>query len=259
MSKEEKAANSRQSVDLKWKERKGLEENVAFDGNKTEVGGDAEIDGALTLNSPSDLKTKDGSKGFMDLNTEQESTAAKTIGGVKIGGRADSSSSAAFGFRGDPAAGTWPLFYRDPTHFLLLSIHGQITMHFNRSGTVGCLADIPSVRHHLVFSADNIYACADLLTTPDHAAALTLSTLPALLDAPLTVSGIYYGAQERKVVGIRNESGVLYFMTAYYDGSKVQADEVGTPAITGLTLTDSVDTTQQAKEAPSWQDEEEEE
>lgn len=43
---ETKASDSRQSVDLKWKLRKGLEENVAFEEDGTmEVGKDLEVDG----------------------------------------------------------------------------------------------------------------------------------------------------------------------------------------------------------------------
>lgn len=43
---ETKASDSRQSVDLKWKLRKGLEENVAFkEGGTMEVGKNLEVDG----------------------------------------------------------------------------------------------------------------------------------------------------------------------------------------------------------------------
>ena len=45
---ETKASDSRQSVDLKWKLRKGLEENVAFEEDGTmEVGKDLEVDGNI--------------------------------------------------------------------------------------------------------------------------------------------------------------------------------------------------------------------
>lgn len=46
---ETKASDSRQSVDLKWKLRKGLEENVAFKEDGTmEVGHGIESDGNIT-------------------------------------------------------------------------------------------------------------------------------------------------------------------------------------------------------------------
>ena len=42
------ASDSRQSVGLKWKTRKGLENLIDFEGNKTKVGGDLEADGSVT-------------------------------------------------------------------------------------------------------------------------------------------------------------------------------------------------------------------
>lgn len=41
------ASDSRQSVGLKWKTRKGLEKLIGFEGTKTEVGGDLEVDGNI--------------------------------------------------------------------------------------------------------------------------------------------------------------------------------------------------------------------
>lgn len=86
---EEKAPdNSRQSVDLKWKSRKGIEENLAFEGSKTEVGGDLEVDGKIVLNSTSDLKTKDGGEGFVDLTSDQTIFGEKNFGKyLKVGGK----------------------------------------------------------------------------------------------------------------------------------------------------------------------------
>lgn len=42
------ASDSRQSVGLKWKTRKGLEKLIGFEGKKTQVGGDLEVDGSVT-------------------------------------------------------------------------------------------------------------------------------------------------------------------------------------------------------------------
>lgn len=257
MPKEEKAANSRQSVDLKWRERKGLEENVAFDGGKTEVGGDAEVDGSLTLNSPSDLKTKDGSEGFVDLNTEQEISAPKKIGGIWFG---TGLKYPCIGFNKNIlSSGNFVFLGYDDAHWLRLNSHGNSVAEFYGSGMVAYTRQVPSVRHHLVFSSDSIYACADLLTTPDNSAALTMDGLAGILDAPLTVSGLYKdGDAAFPVVSVFNESGVLYFAYLVHDGGKVQNTSVGAPGLSGLTLTDTVDATMQAKEAPSWQDGEEE-
>lgn len=41
------ASDSRQSVGLKWKTRKGLEKLIDFEGKKTKVGGDLEVDGNI--------------------------------------------------------------------------------------------------------------------------------------------------------------------------------------------------------------------
>lgn len=52
--------------------------NTALTGNFS-VAGDSTLSGILTLNSPSSLVTKDGSKGFVDLNTDQEIFGNKTF------------------------------------------------------------------------------------------------------------------------------------------------------------------------------------
>lgn len=62
MAIEEKAANSRQSVDLKWKLRKALEEQVseASDGSGIEFGKDVTVDGKLHVNDFSDIQNAKG-------------------------------------------------------------------------------------------------------------------------------------------------------------------------------------------------------
>lgn len=62
MAIEEKAANSRQSVDLKWKLHKALEEQVseASDGSGIEFGKDVTVDGKLHMNDFSDIQNAKG-------------------------------------------------------------------------------------------------------------------------------------------------------------------------------------------------------
>lgn len=45
------ANDSRQSVGLKWKKRKGLEELINFEETKTQIGGDLEVDGKARVNT----------------------------------------------------------------------------------------------------------------------------------------------------------------------------------------------------------------
>ena len=47
------ASDSRQSVGLKWKTRKGLEKLINFEGNKTQVGGDLKVGGNATFSGKS--------------------------------------------------------------------------------------------------------------------------------------------------------------------------------------------------------------
>lgn len=83
MSKiETKANDSRQSVDLKWKLRKGLEENVAFKEDGTmEVGKGLDVDGPLTLNAPEDLAFKTGSLDFSKLKNQHTVRYYAVLGG----------------------------------------------------------------------------------------------------------------------------------------------------------------------------------
>ena len=76
------ANDSRQSVGLKWKTRKGLEDNVAFKEDGTmEVGKNIEVDGTLTLNAPEDLAFKTGS-----INATPEGYNVDGAGNVTIAG-----------------------------------------------------------------------------------------------------------------------------------------------------------------------------
>lgn len=280
MPNEEKAADSRQSVDLKWKKRKGLEENVAFDGSKTEVGGDAEVDGSLTLNSPSDLKTKDGYEGFVSLTRGDQisysqinkgmkwfagDTKVKTGIGCPTASRPND-GGLAIDFAGNSGVPRFTVNFVNMgdrhSHFVSFISDAQINVNLmlpQTSGTIPLVSDIASVRHHLVFSSDNLYACADFLTTPDNSAALTMDNLASFLEAPLTVSGLYNDGDEAfPVVSVFNESGVLYFTYLTHSSGEVRLATIGVPGLSGLTLTDSVDSAMQAKEAASWQDEEKE-
>lgn len=62
MAIQEKTSNSRQSVDLKWKLRKALEEQVSEkdDGSGIEFGKDVTVDGKFHVNEFSDIIDKDG-------------------------------------------------------------------------------------------------------------------------------------------------------------------------------------------------------
>lgn len=85
---ETKASDSRQSVDLKWKLRKGLEENVAFEEDGTmEVGKNLEVDG-------------NGYFGGKDV----------VIGSLPLNG-----SSIPYGIRKDPYSHYCFVGYADPT------------------------------------------------------------------------------------------------------------------------------------------------
>ena len=76
------ASDSRQSVGLKWKTRKGLEENVAFKEDGTmEVGKNIKVDGTLTLNTPEDLAFKTGT-----ISSEPEGYSVDGSGNVTIAG-----------------------------------------------------------------------------------------------------------------------------------------------------------------------------
>lgn len=76
------ASDSRQSVGLKWKTRKGLEDNVAFKEDGTmEVGKNIEVDGTLTLNAPEDLAFKTGT-----ISSEPEGYSVDGSGNVTIAG-----------------------------------------------------------------------------------------------------------------------------------------------------------------------------
>ena len=88
------ASDSRQSVGLKWKTRKGLENLIDFDGDKTIIGGltidklgnvemgkNAAVDGTLTLNTPQNLIFKTGS-----INPIPEGYAVDDAGNVTIAG-----------------------------------------------------------------------------------------------------------------------------------------------------------------------------
>lgn len=88
------ASDSRQSVGLKWKTRKGLENLIDFDGDKTIIGGltidklgnvemkkNAAVDGTLTLNDPQNLIFKTGS-----INPIPEGYAVDDAGNVTIAG-----------------------------------------------------------------------------------------------------------------------------------------------------------------------------
>lgn len=62
MAIQEKASNCRQSVDLKWKLRKALEEQVSEkdDGSGIEFGKDVTVDGKFHVNEFSDIIDKEG-------------------------------------------------------------------------------------------------------------------------------------------------------------------------------------------------------
>lgn len=76
------ASDSRQSVGLKWKLRKGLDENVAFKEDGTmEVGKNLKVDGTLTLNTPEDLAFKTGA-----ISSEPEGYSVDGEGNVTIAG-----------------------------------------------------------------------------------------------------------------------------------------------------------------------------
>lgn len=64
------ASDSRQSVGLKWKLRKGLEENIGFEGNKTTIGGDLEVDGNILsgLIGKATLPLKEGDETLLTLD-----------------------------------------------------------------------------------------------------------------------------------------------------------------------------------------------
>lgn len=64
------ASDSRQSVGLKWKLRKGIEENIDFEGNKTTIGGDFEVDGNIFsgLIGKSTLPLKEGDETLLTLD-----------------------------------------------------------------------------------------------------------------------------------------------------------------------------------------------
>lgn len=64
------ASDSRQSVGLKWKLRKGLEKNIGFNGTKTEVGGDLEVDGNILsgLIGKATLPLKEGEETLLTLD-----------------------------------------------------------------------------------------------------------------------------------------------------------------------------------------------
>lgn len=75
------ASDSRQSIGLKWKTRKGLEKLIDFDGSKTKVGGDLDVEGTLTLNAPEDLAFKTGT-----ISSEPEGYSVDGSGNVTIAG-----------------------------------------------------------------------------------------------------------------------------------------------------------------------------
>ena len=76
------ASDSRQSVGLKWKLRKGLEENVAFKEDGTmDVRKNAAVDGTLTLNTPQNLIFKTGS-----ISPTPEGYSVDDAGNVTIAG-----------------------------------------------------------------------------------------------------------------------------------------------------------------------------
>lgn len=279
MPEEKSPDNSRQSVDLKWKLRKGLEEGLSADSDgNVEVGKNLDVDGSLTLNSASDLKTKDGSEGFVDLNTEQTITGQKTFVFEDDSDYAKQNivfkkgnytcnvgwllGANYFGIHldrvGIPISLSW-----GATELSLLNPHIPITVRFpSKNFTVAAAADVPTVRHHLVFAGDDFYATADLMTLPANSSALTLSTLASLLANPISASGVHQGGVNDTdvVLDCHAHNGSIAFKTANTTQTELSPTDDYVPS--NLTLTDSVTDlaggSSAAKEAPSWQDEEEE-